>query len=345
MFNKFDYSDENVRQTVLRRFSPMDGIGVDLREYTDYDEAVKAADLDFPISQAGVCVLGGTWNGKVVEGKKLNIREDTGEILGTVSDKYVPITHKEAFAVAKDIVDNGDGCFEVGGIGRASSNKGVSTKGFLVVRHEDFDIDGDTFQSFTVFRNQLDGFGGVSVNFLNLRLACMNGMVNHWLSEDLVPEISVENSIRHFKDVTQRIQIANKAVLAQREAVKRFQRAAQQMMNVEITADQFRKEFLPLVLKEMGIKDTEDRQRGRDRLEQTIETVLRAYDAEDTQNYNGTAYKVLLTMSDVDSHLQQMRNTGNNQVYFNRILQAGTAVSLYNTVAKYICKTRGIKSI
>lgn len=342
MFEQYDYNDERVRATVLRRFSPLDGAGVDLRGCESYEDAIQTAGLDFVVNQAGIRVNGGTWDGKEIEGKKLNIREDTGEILGLVSDHYNPVMHKDAFAVAEEMVKSGDGIYECGGIGRANKDAPRSTKGFLVVRHEDFDVDGDQFQSFTVFQNQLDGFGGVSIKFFNLRLVCMNGMVDNWLG-DLVPEIQVRNSIRHSKDVMERIQVASQLALAQREAVKQYQKMAEKMMDVKISAEDFRREFLPKVLETLGIKDTEDRQRGRDRLEQTVESVLRAYDAEDTQNYNGTAYKILLTMSDLDSHLAQRRNTGNSQVYFNRVLQVGMAANLYNTIGRYIVQSRGIK--
>lgn len=67
--------------------------------------------------------------------------------------------------------------------------------------------------------------------------------------------------------------------------------------------------------------------------------LMSAYDAEDTQNYNGTAYKVLLALSDWETHAAPLRDSGNGQLYMNRVLKGMLTTT---AVAKYIAESRGL---
>lgn len=87
------------------------------------------------------------------------------------------------------------------------------------------------------------------------------------------------------------------------------------------------------------VENNKERQRGQERIERLIEQVLQAYDADDVQNYNNTAYKVILAMSDWETHSSPLRDTGNDQIYMNRIAKGMLAT---RAVAEYIATTRGL---
>ena len=76
-----------------------------------------------------------------------------------------------------------------------------------------------------------------------------------------------------------------------------------------------------------------------ERRDLTIQRLWNAYQSEDTQAYNSTAYKVILAMSDIDTHMAPFRDTQNPSLYMNRVLQG---MVLTTGVAKYIAQTRGV---
>ncbi|MDR1939571.1 MAG: hypothetical protein LBQ40_02105 [Clostridiales bacterium] len=47
----YKYEAKNVRKTILKRFSPFDNTGIDLRECNSYEEAIQKAELDFEIEK------------------------------------------------------------------------------------------------------------------------------------------------------------------------------------------------------------------------------------------------------------------------------------------------------
>ena len=66
---------------------------------------------------------------------------------------------------------------------------------------------------------------------------------------------------------------------------------------------------------------------------------MQAYNADDVQNYASSAYRIILAVSDYESHSAPLRDTGNGHIYMNRILKG---MEITTAVAQYIASTRGI---
>jgi hypothetical protein len=173
-----------------------------------------------------------------------------------------------------------------------------------------------------------------------LRLACLNGLVREW--EEASSSIWLPHTSTKEKRVEQLMLAANKSL----EVRRNIEKEAEILSQVPFSREEFAKEIIPKVIarayapQEKLLNLTE---RQQNHVTELIATTLAAYDAEDLQNFNGTAYKVLLTMADLDSHMKT--RTKDPNVYINRLLQNGLiGASLTNIVGNYILKRAGIRN-
>lgn len=331
------FETEQGRNKVLSRFSCFNGVGNDLRGIDNYEEALHAAELDYQVEKQPLMYTDGAsaknaFGIRIVENK---------QHLGDVGKDYNPVENIDAFSAAQELVERGDMNFETGGASRGAKNTYDYAKSFLVLRGDDIVIgdDDDTFNSFIVFRNSFDGSSGVQYRFLLQRLVCLNGMTRFLGGKKSQFWINIQ----HSSTALDRIRIANEALQQKAIEIRAIQAEANAFINTPLTRTEFEKEIVPQLLKAMklktGAQDEQKRLRGENRLQQVVEKALAAYDADDVQNYNSTAYKVLLACSDFETHISPLRDTQNPQLYFNRVLEGMVWTT---AIAKYIADTRKI---
>lgn len=326
-------TNTNTRNTILKRFSMFDGVGLDLTGARSYDDALNIAGLDYTAEKVPLFLADGT---KVENHFGVAKSDNPAHILGVVGKQYHAVSNRDAFAVAENIVNDGY-TYEVGGPSLKSENAVDYAKSFLVLKGDDFQIEDDIFNSFVVFNNSFDGSTGVQFQIICQRVVCMNGMVRYLGGKDSQFKIKIQ----HTESVKSKIKTANKIIMKRKNDVEIMKKEAQAFIAQGFTRTEFEKEIIPLVLesKKLVEKDKE-RERGHERIAQVVDDLLQAYNADDTQNYASSAYKVILALSDYESHAAPLRDTGNGQVYMNRIVKGMT---LTTAVAKYIAETRGIK--
>ena len=331
-------NNDKARAILLKRFSPMDGIGQDLRGITSYEEAMSKAKLDYTVEKKPLFLE----NGKRLENNYANVIAETDSVLSVMGKDYTILNNMEAFRVAEDIVSKGEGTYETGGPSIGAKKTIDYGKSFLIVRHDDFQIFDDSYNSFTIFNNSFDGSSGFQAYFANLRLCCMNGVVRYFanMSKKVLPKFYIQ----HSKNAEQRLKVVGDMLQKQRDYLACIAKEAEILATTKFSKSEFQKEIIPMVLKEMKLikenkEENEERQRGQGRIEETILRLTSAYEASDVQNFNNTAYKVLLTMADFESHNEPFRNTNNPQIYFNRLLQG---MVLTNVAVNHIIKTRNI---
>lgn len=326
-------TNKDTRNTILRRFSMFDGVGLDLTGARSYDEALNMAGLDYTAKKVPLFLADGT---KLENHFGVAKSDNPAHILGVVGKQYHTVSNRDAFAVAENIA-NEEYTYEVGGPSLKSDNVIDYAKSFLVLKGDDFQIEDDIYNSFVVFNNSFDGSTGVQFQIVCQRVVCMNGMVRYLGGK----ESQFRIKIQHTESAKQRIKTANKIIMKHKNDVEIIKKEAQAFITQGFTRKEFEKEIIPLVLesKKLVEKDKE-RERGHERVQQVVSDLLQAYNADDTQNYASSAYKVILALSDYESHAAPLRDTGNGQVYMNRIVKGMT---LTTAVAKYIAETRGIK--
>ena len=327
-------TNANTRNTILKRFSMFDGVGLDLTGAKSYDEALEMSGLDYSAEKVPLYLADGT---KLENHFGVAKSDNPACILGVVGNQYHAVGNREAFAVAENILNEGYASYEVGGPSMKSQNALDYAKSFLVLKGDDFQIEDDIFNSFVVFNNSFDGSTGVQYQVICQRVVCMNGMVRYLGGKDS----QIKIKIQHTESAKERIKTANKIILKRQNDIEIIKKEAQAFIAQGFTRKEFEKEIIPLVLesKKLVEKDKE-RERGHERVAQVVSDLMQAYNADDTQNYASSAYKVILALSDYESHAEPLRDTGNGQIYMNRIVKG---MALTTTVAQYIAKTRNLK--
>jgi phage/plasmid-like protein (TIGR03299 family) len=333
-----NYYDSNVqtKMKILKRFSMFDGVGFDLTKAKSYGDALDMAGLDYSATKVPIF----TESGKEIENHFGVAKSDDPErILGIVGNQYHAVSNRAAFEVAEDIVNGGYANYEVGGPSMKSGYAVDFARSFLVLRGDDFQIEDDMFNSFVVFNNSFDGSTGVQYQVVCQRVVCMNGMVRYLGGK----ESQFKINIQHTQSAQDRIKMAKKIILKREDDIELIKKEAQLFMNVMFSREEFEKEIIPLILMKKGLVEKDkDRERGQERVEQVVGDILQAYNADDVQNYASSAYRIILALSDYESHSEPLRNTGNGQIYMNRILKG---MVLTTAAAQYIANTRGIKMI
>lgn len=322
--NLLNADPDRIRKAVMRRFSALDGIGKDLTQATSYDEALRVSGLGFePVVKKLKTV-----DDLSVEGYKGLYNED--KLLSVVKSDYTVVSNEEAFSVADDLVQEEGFNYCVSNIQKDGARCRLVLSGPQVY------IADEVFTPYAIFNNSFDLSRSISVQFMFERLVCLNGLMRR------APGVSSSIYLTHFGEKDTKLKRLTDFKINFEETFKYLQKEANAFLNVPLTKEEFRKEILPKVVSHVfqRSENTPLSERQMIRTQSFIESVLSAYDAEDTQAFNGTAYKVLLTMTDLDSHLAPFVNRSNPDLYINRILQSETLMSLANFTANYIIKTR-----
>lgn len=322
-----------LQNKILKRFSMFDGVGYDLTDTSSYDEALEAAGLDYTAEKLKTYLE----DGMEIPGYYATVKsDDHSKVLGMVSNQYTCVSNKDAFAVAEEMVNEGFGRYEVGGPAMGSRRSVDYARSFLTLRGDDFEIEDDIFHSFIVFNNSFDGSTGVRYRVICERVVCLNGMVRYLGGEKNQFDINIQ----HSKTALDKIQMANKIMKQRVNDIEMIKKEAAAFIAQGFTRAQFEKEIVPLVLKvKKVVENDKDRERGQERIDNMVAQLISAYDADDVQNYNNSAYKVLLALSDWETHSAPLRDTGNGHIYMNRILKG---MEVTRAVAQYIANTHGI---
>ena len=192
------------------------------------------------------------------------------------------------------------------------------------------------FNSFVVFNNSFDGSTGVQYQVVCQRVVCLNGMVRYLGGK----QSQIKINIQHSKSANDRVKAARKIIMKREEDIEVIKREAHAFRGAKITRAQFENEIVPLIIRKKGLVEVEkDRERGHERVQKVVDELMQAYNADDVQNYASSAYRIILAVSDYESHSAPLRDTGNGHIYMNRILKG---MEITTAVAQYIASTRGI---
>lgn len=324
-------TNRNVQAKVLRRFSMFDGCGLDLTGCENYNQALEEAGLDYTAE----CKKTYLENGKEIPNSYAVVKT-TGEneILGVVGAQYVPVSNREAFDVADELVNEGYARYEVGGPSLGAKNHVDFAKSFLVLRGDDFKVGDDIYNNFTIFNNSFDGSSGVNYQVIAQRVWCLNGAVRYLGGKASQLRINIQ----HSKTAPDRIKIARSIVMKRQEDIRMIQREAEAFIGTKYTKQEFEKKIIPHVLESLKLVEKDkERERGHERVERVVDQLMMAYNSDDVQNYAGTAFRVILALQDWETHAEPLRSTGNNSVYLNRITKGMLTTA---AVAQYIANTK-----
>lgn len=277
--------------------------GVTLDNVTSLDVALRLSGLDFEVEKKPVyfnSTFGMTnESGKnlppkftKIEGQFTTVRTDTMQPFGVVTDAYEILQNRDAFDFLDSLVLEG-AKFETAGFFKKNG-----AASYITMSTEPMTILGDEFDPFMMISNGHDGGSAVKVCLTAIRAVCRNTAVL------ALKKASNLVTVQHSKKMYDKLLVAKEVLLANSKYMEELKIVAE-----ELAVKPFSEEaFEALAYKLYPIEEEKSEIIQIRNLAQ-IEHLLRAYNQDDLQNFNNTAWKALQAVSDVNSHPLRFRET------------------------------------
>ena len=277
--------------------------GVKLENVTSLEAALKLSGLDFEVEKKPVyfnSTFGMTnESGKnlppkftKIEGQFTTVRTDTMQPFGVVTDAYEILQNRDAFDFLDSLVLEG-AKFETAGFFKKNG-----AASYITMSTEPMTILGDEFDPFMMISNGHDGGSAVKVCLTAIRAVCRNTAVL------ALKKASNLVTVQHSKKMYDKLLVAKEVLLANSKYMEELKIVAE-----ELAVKPFSEEaFEALAYKLYPIEEEKSEIIQIRNLAQ-IEHLLRAYNQDDLQNFNNTAWKALQAVSDVNSHPLRFRET------------------------------------
>jgi len=262
------------------RAEPWLGIGEIIEHADTSAEVIKLANLDWHVKQAPSYIdVEGV---RIPTGYTINYKDDDNSILGVVGKNYKVVQNDEAFAFTDELVGKDDIPVSYETAGMLFGGKMV----WMLAKMPSTTIVGDEFERYFLFSNSHDGTSAVRCCLTNIRVVCKNTL-NLALRE-------AKRSWRytHAGDLASKIVDAKNTLIYANEYNKAFAKEAERLAAKKFT----KAEEERLIEKMFPIpKDVSARKIAN--AEYDREVFMKEFNADDLQNFNGTAWKYINAVS------------------------------------------------
>lgn len=288
-----------------------DGVGTKIGadQQHSLDEVIKLAELDYVVEKVksydedGEEI--GSYHTRYFD--KDGVKHNLGAGL---KDQYTVLQNYEAFDFLQDLM--GDVQIECAG----STNGG--SKAFICASTEPMKILDDDIKPYLVFMNSHTGETGIKVMLTPIRVFCSNCMAI------AVQQAQNKISIRHSKNVQQRLYIAKDVLLENTKYLEYIRKQMEELATMRFTRRQFVDNLTIKILQFMGLYDKDgqpiEKKRNNGLAENYRDAMLKAWGANDLGNYENTAYAAIQAIMDFESHRTFARNNENPETRFKSIL-------------------------
>ena len=175
----------NVETMMYVREKPWHGLGVEVSEAPNSEDALRFAGLDWNVRQENVF----NSRGGVIKGFKANVRDSDDSVLGVVGDRYKVVQNRDAFKFTDGLI-GGNVRYETAG----SLRDGKQI--WLLAKLPEQKIAGDAVEPYLCFTNAHDGSSGVRVCMTPVRVVCNSSRAPHLHRERSQPDAAHESGIR-----------------------------------------------------------------------------------------------------------------------------------------------------
>lgn len=305
-FNSQKANNEKVREITTigtERIKYFDGIGRSVQSATSLETAIALSGLNFEVVKYPLKftkhMAAIDEEGRPYEydqyydfpNQYATVRTDTMEGLGVVGKNYEILQNLEAFNFLDSMV--GQAKFETAG-----SYGPVGARSFITMSTDPMKILDDDFMPYILFTNSFDGTGSVRVMFTPIRVFCSNCLVRAMKAAEH------KIAIRHSSNLKERLEQARYVLLENTRYLEAIKAEAEKLVAIPYTNEQFK----DLVRSLFVVKD-KDKPLMVARSEAVVEKIMEAYNRDDLQNFNNTAYKVVQAFMDFESHKPAFKAT------------------------------------
>jgi len=269
---------------------PWHGIGAVLDGVLSSDEAIKEARLTWAVEQKSVFAANNLF--QPIPGYLANVRSDSKEVLGIVSERYRVAQNKDVFAFADDLIGNGKVKCTYETAGSLFNGRRV----FMLVNMPKGRIVEDEYQPYLCLSNAHDGSACLQVFLTGIRVVCNNTLTA------ALNTAKRKISIRHLSAMEQRKDEALKTMGAASKYFHDLEAFASQLAGKKVNIGKVLDRLFP-ASKEMSKRQLESNRE----VKETIKGLLKKKD--DLQNFKGTAWGAYSAIADYRSNAQPKRKT------------------------------------
>ena len=288
----------NIETLFYTREKPWHNMGRMVQEAPTSADALHLAGLDWIVEPKPVYVENNGIFGTAMEaipGYVANTRNVDGQVLGIVTDSYKIVQNTDAFQFTDNLI-GGDVRYETAG--SLANGKRV----WLLAKLPDTEIVGDKVERFLVFTNTFDGSGAVRVACTPVRVVCQNTL-NYAL------HTAKRNwSVRHTANIHNRIAEAQEALQLENRYIDALNRNANALARQHLSDYQ-----LDILVKQLFPISDDAKPLIVKRNMERIELFRSALNADDLQNFRGTAWGFVNAAADMADHAQPIRMTATSR--------------------------------
>ena len=281
----------NVETMFYTRVTPWHGLGTRVEEAPDSREALILAGLDWQVIQKPIM----TGDGQPIDGFKANIRDQDGQVLGVVTDRYKVVQNEDAFAFTDELLGEGV-VYETAG----SLQKGRRTW-ILAKLPQRYIISGDEITPYLVFMNSHDGTGAIKAAMTPVRVVCQNTL-NLALSTAKRSWSTV-----HTGNIQGKLEDARNTLLYADRYMAELGKAVDELQQIRLSDKkvyEYINALFPLV-------DGATEQQEKNLLKLKEDVKLRYFEAPDLKQVGKNGYRFINAVSDFATHAKPLRARNN----------------------------------
>lgn len=291
------------------RTSTFATIGTDISSCKSSLEVLDTANLNYNVVKKAIKYEGAE-EGSYLDytDKVLTVNESTGKVYGVVSNKYEICQNRDAFSFI-DYIGNDIEGFEYVKAGEISNAR---TQGliYVIAKIPDITLLGDAVTPYIIFQNSHDGMGSVKATISPLRIVCQN--------QFNVAFREAPNTVRvvHSSKMDSRLIVARNMMKEVGSYMQTFEATAENLATKKVTHDQIISIFNDV------FKYDPEKMSNRQvtNFEMNRAEFLSCYNANDNQNFVGTAWGVMNGAADYLTHHQGQRKTSTEAMFVNTTL-------------------------
>lgn len=263
------------------------GLGTVVDEALSSEDALRIAKLDWNIEQFPVFV-----NNRKVENSFGNVRSDTGDCMGIVSKKYVPMQNREAFAFVDDLMGLDEAVVKYESAGSLWGGQRV----WMMARIPDSKILDDNIANYLFISNSHDGKSSVKIGVTNVRICCRNSLE---LAINTAPRVW---TARHMSSVEGRQKEAAETLKFSKNYIDEIDKYANKMVLEKANIDE--------ILSKLFIVKENMTKRVQDNINYVKNEILTIHNnKDDLGNFRNTAWGIYNAVADYSSNSKPLRKT------------------------------------
>ena len=260
-------------------------IGSNIRKASTVQEALELSGLNYTVEKVPVYLD----NGLQVPGAFCTKREDSDVTYGVVGSQFEIVQNIEGFDFINNMIPEGLKFLKAG------ENKKFI---YIIAQLPSIDVLGDEVAPHIIFQNSHSGSTTLKATIAPLRIVCENQF------NMTFKKANNKISLRHTKSIKGRLHTAQEVLIQSSEYLSEFQKSALLMAQKKV----FKSQVDDLMDKIFYIKEEFTPTQVR-RVEEKRDRFLKAYQAEDNQNFIGTQWGLVNAYTDFVTHKELRKDT------------------------------------